>query len=383
MEACSNPDILKVIMFILQIIKLIFFVVPIGLIIILGLDFFKNVIASNESDMKKNMTIAIKRIVFCVCIFFVPTIVSLMNGIIGIALEDTEINYTECITNAKSDKINSLINDLAEVAYNNALSDKTLESILEAQDAINKMNDKTKAKKMLDDIEKIKENIISNATEEQEENNIIPNTNINKNNAKKAKDGEGLWVAHMKNSPESVKSAIDEGFWGIEVDVQQVGNDFKLYHDSRYVSNYLLSSFLDTCKENDIVAVLDFKTVYDYEKIISLVKEKNMEKNTIYQTSASVEKKLYAIDKDVRIWILISDSYTNIDITTLSEVKDFVEGVNMLALNTDENDIKKVHDLGLTFCSFSYLSKLYNNADATKLRSWGTNYIAANNIDES
>ena len=46
------------------------------------------------------------------------------------------------------------------------------------------------------------------------------------------------------------------------------------------------------------------------------------------------------------------------------------------------HDINAIQDIGLTICSFSYISTLYPNADAKTLRSWGTNYIMANNIDE-
>ena len=41
MEACTNPDVLKVIYFIWEILKILFIVVPIGLIIMIGVDFQK------------------------------------------------------------------------------------------------------------------------------------------------------------------------------------------------------------------------------------------------------------------------------------------------------------------------------------------------------
>lgn len=119
--------------------------------------------------------------------------------------------------------------------------------------------------------------------------------------------------------------------------------------------------------------------------LISLVKEKGTQNNTIYQTSSSVAKKLHNNDNNTRIWVLISDSYKDIDtdkINELTDVKDYIEGINMKAKNVDEKDIKAIHDLGLTICSFSYTSKMYSNASAETLKSWGTNYLMANNIDE-
>lgn len=199
---------------------------------------------------------------------------------------------------------------------------------------------------------------------------------------------KGLWVAHMKNNKEAVEAAIEEGFFGIEVDVHQSGNTFKLYHDSSNdpYKGYNLDMFLDTCKEKGITAVLDLKSIDDYSKLISLVKSKNMENNTIYQTWTGRVKKIYNLDNNARIWILIGDSTKNISGTILKEikeVKDYAEGVNMLASNVDKNDISTIHDLGLTVCSYSYGSKLYSNADAATLRNWGSDYIMANNIDEN
>jgi len=199
---------------------------------------------------------------------------------------------------------------------------------------------------------------------------------------------KGLWVAHMKNRAEYVDEAIKEGFWGIEVDVRQSGDIFKLYHDSSNdpYRGYNLDVFLDTCKANNITAVLDLKKVNDYDKLISLVKSKNMQNNTIYQTSVGNAKNIYNIDSNARIWVLISDSNRNISgsvLKQLQDVKDYVEGINMLALNVDSNDISTVQSLGLTFCAFSYKSKLYSNANASTLRKWGSDYIMANNIDDN
>lgn len=198
---------------------------------------------------------------------------------------------------------------------------------------------------------------------------------------------KGLWVAHMKNSATKVSDAIKEGFWGIEVDVHQSGNVFKLYHDSSNdpYNGYNLDVFLETCKNNNITAVLDLKEISDYSKLISLVKSKNMEDNTIYQTSVGKVKKIFNLDNKARIWVLISDSNKNITgsvLTDLSSVKDYVEGINMLALNVDQDDINTVHGLGLKICSFSYKSKLYSNADASTLKKWGSDYLMANNIAE-
>ena len=173
MEACTNPDVLKVIFFIKQLLDIVFLIVPIGLILMLGIDFFKNVSASKEDDMKKNLSIAIKRLIYCVCIFFIPTIVSLLTKIVSDSLEDTSINYAECLVNANSDKINQLIDEQAQTALEKAKSDKTMANVLEAEDAINKKSDKSEKETMLSELKTIKDEIISDSKKNQEDNTEV------------------------------------------------------------------------------------------------------------------------------------------------------------------------------------------------------------------
>lgn len=80
-EVCETSDILKIIYFINEIIKIAFIIVPIGLIIMIMVDFTKNVI-SKEEEMKKNLNMVIKRIIMCVAVFLVPTIVNVMIDIV-------------------------------------------------------------------------------------------------------------------------------------------------------------------------------------------------------------------------------------------------------------------------------------------------------------
>ena len=169
MEACTNPDVLKVIFFIKQLLDIVFIIVPIGLIIMIGIDIFKNVSAAKEDDMKKNLSIVIKRLIYCVCIFFIPTVASLLTKIVSDALEDTSINYAECLVNANSDKINQLIDDQATTALEKAKSDKTMTSVLEAEDAINKKSDEDEKEEMLEELETIKDEILDESKKTQAE----------------------------------------------------------------------------------------------------------------------------------------------------------------------------------------------------------------------
>lgn len=205
-----------------------------------------------------------------------------------------------------------------------------------------------------------------------------------------ASKGQGLWIAHRKNTAKYVEEAIAAGFWGIEVDVHQYQDAFRIYHDEKdepySETKYDLPEFLDICKENNIIPVLDLKNIADYDLLISLVKEKGMHQRTIYQTKINLAKTIYETDNTARIWVLMDTGSKNtptIDIPTrLVECLDYIEGVNINAKHVDEFDIQTIHNLGLTVCSFSYKSTLYENADAKTLKEWGTNYLMADTIDE-
>ena len=205
-----------------------------------------------------------------------------------------------------------------------------------------------------------------------------------------ASKGDGLWIAHRKNTAKLVEEAITAGFWGIEVDVHQYKDTFRIYHDEKNEpyseTMYDLPDFLITCKQNNIIPVLDLKKITDYNLLISLVKEKGMHQRTIYQTKIDLAKMIYETDNTARIWVLMDTGSKNTPTsnipTRLIECLNYIEGVNIQAKHVDEFDIKAIHNLGLTVCSFSYKSTLYENADAKTLKAWGTNYLMADTIDE-
>lgn len=205
-----------------------------------------------------------------------------------------------------------------------------------------------------------------------------------------AKNGQGLWIAHRKNTANLVEEAITVGFEGIEVDVHQYKDTFRIYHDEKEEpyseTKYDLPKFLDTCKENNIIPVLDLKNITDYKLLISLVKEKGLHQKTIYQTKIDLAKTIYDTDNTTRIWVLMDTGSKNTPTsniyTRLADCLDYIEGVNIQAKHVDELDIQEIHRLGLTVCAFSYKNKLYENADAATLKEWGVNYLMANTIDE-
>lgn len=110
--------VLKVIYFIKELLRIVCIIVPILLIVMLFVDFIKNVIASGEDDMKKNLNLVIKRIIMSMGLFLLPTIISFSFTLLG----DIGVPYAKCLEDANLDNI-ARIEEIEEA--NKANSDNT------------------------------------------------------------------------------------------------------------------------------------------------------------------------------------------------------------------------------------------------------------------
>ena len=93
-EVCSNQNILAVIYFVWTIVSWVLRIVPIVLIVMVSLDFAKNVMANGADAMNKNLKMVISRIISCILCFLVPSFVTTLNTILG----DFGVNYSNCLT---------------------------------------------------------------------------------------------------------------------------------------------------------------------------------------------------------------------------------------------------------------------------------------------
>lgn len=80
---CGGADVLRILRFVFILLDMVCWIVPMGLIVMLMVDFGKNVIAGKEDEMKKNLNMVIKRIIYCIILFLVPTIVNFVVGIVS------------------------------------------------------------------------------------------------------------------------------------------------------------------------------------------------------------------------------------------------------------------------------------------------------------
>ena len=93
-KACGGADVVRILKFVWTLLDIVLFAIPIGLILIVMIDFGKNVMAGKEDEMKKNLNIAIKRIIYAVVLFLVPTIVSFAISLVD---EAVNIQALKCI----------------------------------------------------------------------------------------------------------------------------------------------------------------------------------------------------------------------------------------------------------------------------------------------
>ena len=121
LNICDNIMFLKFFYFIRVLFDLVCFFVPIGLIIIISIDFGKNVIAGKEDEMRKNINIVIKRLIYAVCLFLVPIVVEF--AINGIGLFNVE--YSECFDVTEEVIESKVLEQKAKCTGNKRWSDVT------------------------------------------------------------------------------------------------------------------------------------------------------------------------------------------------------------------------------------------------------------------
>ena len=94
-DVCKNSTMKDVMALVQLVMKVICILVPIVMIVLGSFDLFKAVTAGKEEDIKKKQKALITRIIAGVLVFLVPTIVSLLTGLMG--TEDWKECYHICV----------------------------------------------------------------------------------------------------------------------------------------------------------------------------------------------------------------------------------------------------------------------------------------------
>lgn len=147
LEACKHPDILRVIYFGLIILDIITVIIPIGLIIMLIIDFTKAVVSTNTDGQTKSTKLVVKRIIYAVIVFAIPWIVDLFMGVLDSVGLKIGTDYNQCLTNARSGNF-EYYDRLLELEEE--LTKKELENLTPGSNVSTTYNYKSAAEKLLD-----------------------------------------------------------------------------------------------------------------------------------------------------------------------------------------------------------------------------------------
>ena len=102
LDACQHPTILRVLYFAYLFWEIFAVLIPIGLIIMLMIDFTKAVVINKEDEQVKSMKLVGKRIMYAVFIFATPWLVSVVMGVLGDVGVELGGDYTLCINTVKN-----------------------------------------------------------------------------------------------------------------------------------------------------------------------------------------------------------------------------------------------------------------------------------------
>ena len=248
-EACTNPDILRIIAFIFEILKIVYILIPIALIVMISLDFAKNVMSSKTDDMDKNLKKAIKRILYCICIYLIPTIAYFAINTLG----NFGVPYTTCITNANEEKIDELTIDKAKELLSSAkekitnltkdddtskiaaILDKASTEISYIKPSSDKTNLETELKTVKKDYQDKLTKIAKEKEADEEENNKIPiNPSGSDSNSKSDLDTEILKSG--KSGKYFAPIQVSGYSFGSYSSTPGCGKSVKVYHDLKGIA---------------------------------------------------------------------------------------------------------------------------------------------------
>lgn len=96
--ACPYPTLEPIFNLIKYLLQIVSVVIPIILIVLGTIDLSKAVIAKDDSEIKKNQAIFIKRCIYAVSIFFVYTLVMYIMGLVSRHIDPDADNFIECFS---------------------------------------------------------------------------------------------------------------------------------------------------------------------------------------------------------------------------------------------------------------------------------------------
>lgn len=169
LSICKNPDLLKVILIVKNIINIMKIVVPLILIVFLMLDLTKGITSDKEDKVMASIKIIPRKLIAAALFFLIPTILDVTLNVMD---ENLNIEYVKCITNAKTETIEELYLSNAEELVTKAESSLNKLDVYDAKIAIGKIktNDDDSKESLKDSLES-RLKIVSDKVYESSNNN--------------------------------------------------------------------------------------------------------------------------------------------------------------------------------------------------------------------
>ena len=149
---CNNLDVLEVMRLVKIVINIMKIGVPIALIVSCMIRLAKEV-SGNEPDIPKALNAMSKNIIAAVLVFLIPTFINIIANLVG----SGEVNIASCISNARTDYINTQRVNQATNYYNAYKGSKNDNDYYGALSAINKLNDGKLREDLTTNLNKLKE----------------------------------------------------------------------------------------------------------------------------------------------------------------------------------------------------------------------------------
>lgn len=160
LDVCDNPNVLTVVKVIKYIIAILRIAVPIILIVMIMVDFMKATSSEKESALKDASTMAVKRTIAAMLVFFIPTFLNLIFDIAG----SDDKGYSVCLNHATDEYI-----AIAQIKQAQSFVDNVNKTLVrgdynKAIDEVNKVKDEAEKKRMQKELK-----VILKKIEEKEE----------------------------------------------------------------------------------------------------------------------------------------------------------------------------------------------------------------------
>ena len=185
LSACNNSSMLNTILFIKNLIDIIFVVVPIVLALFFTIDLAKNVFSKNDQDNQKNLKLGLRRIIYSLILLFVPLLIKTFMGMVS---EYSKV--ASCYDLATESKVKELY-DKEEAEYKKQKEESNKKNEENASIITKEKQDKEKAAK------KASKASINKKTTKSENNNSGAYTRANGKIAEAS--SKGLQIVNFKN----------------------------------------------------------------------------------------------------------------------------------------------------------------------------------------